>query len=167
MTEASTPGGPSATGHAPGGSAGEWVGRWRRSEALDALRRLLSLSGQVAPALARRTGLTHTELSVLEHVIEDPVGPTELAHRLGVTSAAASGIVDRLQARGHVERQPHPSDRRRRVVTATASGREEVVGHMMPMFRELAELDAAFTDEELAVVLRYLQGASAAVRRLL
>lgn len=153
MTEAST--------------SAAWVGGWRRSEALEALRRLLATSGRVAPALARRTGLTHTELSVLEHVIENPVGPTELAHRLGVTSAAASGIVDRLVARGHVERRPHPTDRRRTVVVATPSGQEEVVGHMLPMFRELAELDAAFTDEELAVVLRYLEGATRAVTRLL
>ena len=167
MTKSSTQGEVPATVRRPGQSEGEWVGAWRRSDALDALRRLLSASGQVAPALARRTGLTHTELAVLEHVIEDPVGPTELAHRLGVTSAAASGIVDRLVARGHVERQPHPSDRRRTVVEATPTGREEVVGHMMPMFRELAELDAAFTDEELAVVLRYLEGATQAVRRLL
>ncbi|AXH96519.1 MarR family winged helix-turn-helix transcriptional regulator [Ornithinimicrobium avium] len=154
MTEASTP-------------EAAWLGSWRRSDALEALRRLLATSGRVSPALARRTGLTHTELAVLEHVIEDPVGPTELAHRLGVTSAAASGIVDRLVARGHAKRQPHESDRRRTVVEATASGREEVLGHMMPMFRELAELDAAFTDEELAVVLRYLEGATRAVSRLL
>ena len=84
-----------------------------------------------------------------------------------MTSAAASGIADRLVARGHAERRPHASDGRRTVVVATASGREEVVGHMMPMFRELAELDAAFTDEELAVVLRYLEGATRAVSRLL
>lgn len=148
-------------------SDAEWVGSWSRSTALDALRRLLSTSSRVAPALARRTGLTHTELAVLEQVIEEPVGPTELAHRLGVTSAAASGIVDRLVTRGHVERRPHATDRRRTVVVATPGGREEVVGHLMPMFRELAELDAAFTQDELAVVLRYLEGANRAVGRLL
>lgn len=166
MTNASTPDSVPATGSGPGGDAG-WVGSWSRSPALEALRRLLATSSQVAPALARRTGLTHTELAVLEHVIESPVGPTELAHRLGVTSAAASGIVDRLVTRGHVERQPHATDRRRTVVVATASGKEEVIGHLMPMFRELAELDAAFLDEELAVVLRYLEGAERAVGRLL
>jgi hypothetical protein len=34
----------------------------------------------------------------------------------------------------------------------------------MPMFRELAELDAGLTEDERAVVTRYLQGALRAVR---
>lgn len=148
------------------GDDARWDDRLR-SETLEALRRLLSTSGAVAPALARRTGLTQTELAVLEHAIEHPVGPSELARRVGVTSAAASGIVDRLAAHGHVERRDHPSDRRRTEVVATPSARAEVVEHMMPMFRELAELDASFTQEERAVVLRYLEGATRAVARLL
>ena len=144
-----------------------WVQDWQRSEVLDVLRRLLSTSGRVGPALARRAELTHTELSVLEHVMEEPLGPTELAQRLGVTSAAASGIVDRLVARGHVERQPHPTDRRRTAVVCTPGGREELMGHLMPMFVGLAALDASLTEEERAVVLRFLTEADRAVGRLL
>ena len=60
-----------------------------------------------------------------------------------MTTAAASGIVDRLAARGHVVREPHPTDRRRTVVGVTSTGREEVLGHLLPMFLELARIDAA------------------------
>ncbi|QFG69856.1 MarR family winged helix-turn-helix transcriptional regulator [Ornithinimicrobium pratense] len=149
------------------GHASRWVQDWQRSQTLDALRRLLNTSGRVTPALARRTGLSHTELSVLEHVMEEPLGPSELAQRIGVTSAAASGIVDRLVARGHAERQPHPTDRRRTAVVCTSSGREELIQHLMPMFVELARLDADFTDGELAVIHRFLTAADRAVGRLL
>ena len=144
-----------------------WVRDWQRSEVLDALRRLLDVSRRTTPALSRRAQLTPTELTVLEHVMEEPVGPTELAQRLGVTSAAASGIVDRLVARGHAERQPHPTDRRRTVVVCTPSGQEELIGHLMPMFTELAELDASLDEGEREVVLRFLLGAERAVGRLL
>ncbi|WP_131106125.1 MarR family winged helix-turn-helix transcriptional regulator [Ornithinimicrobium sufpigmenti] len=149
------------------GHASTWVRDWQRSQTLDALRRLLSTSGRVTPALARRTGLSHTELSVLEHVMEEPMGPSELAQRIGVTTAAASGIVDRLVARGHAERQPHPTDRRRTAVVCTASGREELMEHLMPMFLELAQLDEAFTEAELEVINRFLTAADRAVARLL
>ena len=97
----------------------------------------------------------------------EPVGPTELAQRLGVTSAAASGIVDRLVARGHVERRPHPTDRRRTAVVCTPSGREELMGHLMPMFVELAAVDASLSAAEREVVLRFLTAADRAVGRLL
>lgn len=144
-----------------------WAGDWQRSQTLSTLRRLLSTSGQVAPALARRTGLSQTELSALEHIMEEPVGPSELAQRVGVTTAAASGIVDRLVARGHAERQPHPTDRRRTAVVCTASGREEMMGHLMPMFIELGQLDADLSEEERVVIRRFLAAAERAVRRLL
>lgn len=149
------------------GPASGWASAWQRSEALEALRQLLDSSRRSAPALARKAGLTHTELAALEHVFAEPIGPSELAQRIGVTSAAATGIVDRLEKRGHVLRQPHPTDRRRTAVVCTPSGREEIVGHLMPMFRDLAELDASMTEEERQVVLRFLRTADQAVRRLL
>lgn len=149
------------------GPQSEWVAGWQRSPTLDALRQLLDSGRRSVPSLARRAGLTHAELSFLEHVFEHPAGPSELAQRIGVTSAAATGIVDRLEARGHVERRPHPTDRRRTAIMCTPSGREELLGHMMPMFEELARLDASMSEEERAVVLRFLQAADRAVTRLL
>ena len=94
-------------------------------------------------------------------------GPGELARHLGVTSAAASGIVDRLAARGHVERVPHEADRRRTQVVLTDSGRREVLGHLMPMFAALDELDRGLSDDEREVVDRYLTAATEAIRRVL
>lgn len=156
-------GGPPETGAA----ASRWVQDWQHSQTLGTLRRLLTTSGQVTPALARRTGLSHTELAVLEHIMEEPMGPSELAQRVGVTTAAASGIVDRLVTRGHAERKPHPTDGRRTAVVCTGSGREELMAHLMPMFAELARLDADFTEEEREVINRFLVAADRAVGRLL
>ena len=138
-----------------------------RSSTLLLLRRLLEVGARSGPAVARRAGLSHHELTALELLTEHDAGPGDLARHLGVTSAAASGIVDRLQARGHVERTAHPDDRRRTQLVLTDSGRAEIVGHLMPMFLELAELDRGLGDAERAVVDRYLAGAVAAVERIL
>jgi DNA-binding MarR family transcriptional regulator len=137
------------------------------SPTLQLLRRLLDVAQQSGPTMARKADLSHTELSALEQLTRHAWGPGELARHLGVTSAAASGIVDRLVARGHVERQPHPDDGRRTQVVLTASGRAEVLGHLMPMFVALDELDRSLTDDERAAVERYLGGAIEAVRRIL
>ena len=64
--------------------------------------------------------------------------------------------------RGHVQRHPHEEDRRRTRVEVTPSGREDVLAHLLPMFRALDELDRSFTDEERTVVERYLHGVLAA-----
>jgi DNA-binding MarR family transcriptional regulator len=138
-----------------------------QSSTLQTLRELLDVSGQIGPTIARRAALSHTELQSLELLFESPMGPADLARRLGVTTAASSGIVDRLTARGHVVRVPHASDRRRTDVTITESGAAEVIGHLTPMFVALHELDSALDDEEREVVERYLRGAVAALRRLL
>lgn len=141
-----------------------WVDAWQQTSSLLALRELMRTAEQVAPSVANRAGLSHNELRTLEHLIEQPMGPAELSRLLGVSSAASSGIIDRLEGRGHARRVSHPSDGRRTAVTISDSGRREVVGHLMPMFRELAEVDAALSEAEREVVTRYLQGALRAVR---
>ena len=138
-----------------------------QTSTLQKLRELLDVGAQVGPTIARRAALSHTELQALELLFDKPMGPADMARRLGVTSAASSGIVDRLTARGHVVRVPHDTDRRRTEVTITESGAAEVVGHLKPMFTALHELDTDLADDQRAVVDAYLRGAIAALRRLL
>lgn len=95
------------------------------------------------------------------------MGPVDLAKALGVTSAASSGIVDRLVSRGHAKRQDHPDDRRRTEVVVTHSGRREVLALLSPMLTALTELDASLTDEQRDVVEDYLRGATAAMRSMI
>src|SRR3954451_22455543 len=42
----------------------------------------------------------------------EPLGLTELAEYLGVTKQAAIKVVDEMEARGFLVREPHPQDRR-------------------------------------------------------
>lgn len=140
---------------------------WQDSSSLDALDELVRLAGQMPHDVARRAGLSTTELHALRHLSGAPMGPVDLARALSVTSAASSGVVDRLEARGHVQRRPHPDDGRRTVVVLTDSGRGEIFARLAPMFRALAELDGSLSEDERAVVERYLRGATAAMRLVL
>jgi DNA-binding MarR family transcriptional regulator len=50
----------------------------------------------------------------------------ELAEANGVDAPYATLIVDKLESHGLVERQPHPDDRRRKLVTLTTAGRAAI-----------------------------------------
>ena len=78
--------------------------------------------------VARRAGMSIAEAHALGHLSAEPMGPVEARRRLRVTSAASSGVVDRLVAHGHAERRARPDDGRRTVVLVTDSGRAEVIG---------------------------------------
>ncbi len=140
---------------------------WDASASLEALRELVSTGARVNHVIARRAGISGTELVTLEHLAREQIGPAEVARRLEVSTAAATGIVDRLVAHGHVERRPHTADRRRTELVLTDSGRSEVVGHLLPMFIALDRLDRGFSDDERAVVERYLRGAIEAFEQVL
>ena len=143
------------------------VPQWRPTSSLDALQELVDVAGAVPAAVARRAVLSTSELHALRHLMAQPLGPAELARELGITSAASSGVVDRLVARGHAQRRPHPLDGRRTEVVVTDSGRTEIMARLALMFGALPALDEQLSESERAVVVRYLTGAIAAMRTLL
>jgi DNA-binding MarR family transcriptional regulator len=64
-------------------------------------------------ALARRAGISGTDLDALEHLEADgPLTQRDLGERLSLTSGAVTMLVDRLEQAGWVHRRPHPGDRR-------------------------------------------------------
>jgi DNA-binding MarR family transcriptional regulator len=63
---------------------------------------------------------------------------TELSDRLGVTKQAAGQIVDDLEERGYVRREPHPEGGRRRLVVLT----DKATGHLVEAGRVLHSLEA-------------------------
>ncbi|SEO10292.1 DNA-binding transcriptional regulator, MarR family [Actinacidiphila rubida] len=68
------------------------------------------------------TDIRPTHGFVFSRLSEAGATVTEVAEHLGVTRQAASQIVDELVAKGYVERRPHPSDARARLVVLTERG---------------------------------------------
>lgn len=69
-------------------------------------------------------GLTHAGLIALHLLGEAPLSQTELARLARVETQTMSRTVDRLERAGFIERAPDERDRRRMIVTRTASGEE-------------------------------------------
>jgi len=135
-----------------------------RASTVVAAYHLIRVAATVEPTLARRAGISTSELQALRHLVGGSCGPVELSRRLGVTSAASSGVVDRLVSRGLARRRPHPDDGRRTRVEVTEAGRREVEALMRPVVARLAETDDRFSDEERVVVRRYLEDVAGALR---
>ncbi|WP_306316753.1 MULTISPECIES: MarR family winged helix-turn-helix transcriptional regulator [unclassified Streptomyces] len=90
---------------------------------------------------------------------------SELAEKLGVTKQAAGQIIDDLEKRGYVERRPHPSGGRRKLVVLTGKAREHlaVAGRILheledELAKRLREGGRELPRAELAAVVRTLAG---------
>jgi DNA-binding MarR family transcriptional regulator len=82
-----------------------------------------------------------------------------LADRLGLDPANLTSVVDRLEERGLVTRQPHPQDRRVKLLELTSTGRAssddllERVFRVNPVFSGLSPAEQSRLSDLLAKVL--------------
>ncbi|MFF8727548.1 MarR family winged helix-turn-helix transcriptional regulator [Streptomyces sp. NPDC015171] len=68
--------------------------------------------------------LTGAQARLLSLLSLEPLPMRKLAQKLKCEPSNVTGIVDRLETRGLVERRPDPADRRVKVAAATEEGRE-------------------------------------------
>src|SRR5438309_352358 len=67
-----------------------------------------------------------SDFAVLEMLLhKGPQPVSEIGRRIELTSGAITTAVDRLESRGLVTREAHPSDRRARIVRLTTAGKEQ------------------------------------------
>jgi DNA-binding MarR family transcriptional regulator len=128
------------------------------------LRDVLDLAARVRPALGRRLDVSPTEVLALDHLVREPMGTVELSRRLGLTSAAATVMAHRLEAAGHLQRQPHPQDGRRIVLSATPEARRRSLQEIRPMIEGFDSAAAKLTAEQREAVAGYLADVADALR---
>jgi DNA-binding MarR family transcriptional regulator len=80
--------------------------------------------GELAETLGFRLGGGRGK--ILFQLRDGPMTLTQLAQNNSLDAPYATIIVDKLEAHGLVERQPHPDDRRRKLVTLTAAGQQAI-----------------------------------------
>ncbi|MFE7812981.1 MarR family winged helix-turn-helix transcriptional regulator [Streptomyces sp. NPDC057433] len=91
--------------------------------------------------------LTGAQARLLSLLCLEPLPMRKLAHRLKCEPSNVTGIVDRLESRGLVERRPDPADRRVKVAAATEEGRRVARG-LRESLRFAREPLAALTEEQ-------------------
>lgn len=134
---------------------------WHVEPETQALRRLQTAMGDSELALARRMHLGQSELAAMTHLASarEPMGPGGLGQRLGVTAAAATEVVDRLERAGHLERRRDTVDRRRVQLIPSDAALVEVGRHLTPLLAAMDESARKFTPDERWAILRFLDAA--------
>ncbi|UBU18496.1 MarR family winged helix-turn-helix transcriptional regulator [Nonomuraea gerenzanensis] len=110
-------------------------------------------------AMAERLGLHPTDLQCLSLLGLEPGPHTtgDIAKLTGLTSGSATRLVDRLEKAGLAERRPDTHDRRKMLVSLTAQRGPELETAWEGPGRAFDQALDDFTDDELAVIERYLR----------
>jgi DNA-binding MarR family transcriptional regulator len=122
--------------------------------ALKALRRILRASELANRQLGMETGLTPSQLLVLQEIGErGEVTPTQLSAGLQFGQATITNIVDRLEAAGLVTRQRGVQDKRRVHLAPTEEGRRTIEDAPSLLQTRFSERFSALAEWEQAMIL--------------
>ena len=116
-----------------------------------AVRDLIGASQDLTARMARRMEMNVSDMTAILLLSErGPMGGAELARLLGISSAATTVLVDRLERSGHLERVRDTVDRRRVTVTDTPAGRAAALSAWLPAIQGLDEVCRSLSESEQA-----------------
>lgn len=134
---------------------------WR---ALGELRSLSATIELFTQATADRMGVNTTDVQCL-NIIHELGTPTagEVAAKTGLTSGSVTAVLDRLERAGYVARLHDPADRRRVRVRPTPKAGALAAQVFLPMLAAVGESYAAYSDDELRLLVAFLAATSQAL----
>ena len=141
-----------------------------RQELLLLLRRLTVELDAVGQRFAGLHGLGRTDVRAMVAIMDaarrgDAVTAGALGRAVDLSSASVTALVDRLERAGHVRRVRDADDRRRVALEMSESAMAAGAEFFGSLNRDLLAATAGYTDEELAVVRRFLEEMAAVIER--
>ena len=108
--------------------------------------------------IARTIGLNVVDFQTFGVLVRNggPMTPGQVSEATELPSSTTTRVLDRLEAKGMVERRPDASDRRKVWVHAKPFDDEQVTAAYTAIVRQMEQAHAGFTVSELETVLRYL-----------
>jgi DNA-binding MarR family transcriptional regulator len=133
----------------------------RRAQLALQLRRLTVELDAVGQRFAGLHGLNRTDVRALVAIMDAarsgrPMTAGGLGAAVELSSASVTALVDRLERAGHVRRVRDAADRRRVVLEMSAPAMAAGAEFFGGLQRDLVAAMAGYSDEELAVVRRFL-----------
>ncbi|SEE35404.1 MarR family winged helix-turn-helix transcriptional regulator [Jiangella alba] len=138
------------------------------NEVIGALPGWLVRAQQFNDLVAARLGVSSSDLQALFVLsTEGSLTPGELGRQIGLTTGAASRMVERLVVAELVTRSPDAADRRRVIVTARPEALDEVARHYGPLNEQLRQALGGFDDAGLRALRDFARAAEATTEGLL
>jgi DNA-binding MarR family transcriptional regulator len=123
-----------------------------------ALRRSSAAGVLHGQAVARRVGVNSSDLECLDLILmSGPSSAGEIARHTGLTSGAVTGLIDRLERLGLVERTADPADRRKVLVRVREDKIGPIAQHYAPLEKAMQSLLAGYSREELKVLIDFAE----------
>lgn len=122
------------------------------------LRRLNGETNRLVHGFAHDQGLHPTDVHALSVILDsaEPLTPGGLREHLGLTSGAVTARLDRLERAGHITCSRESEDRRVVHVRYAQGARAAARSSFMPVVAAADRARQRFSDEELAIALRFL-----------
>ena len=131
-----------------------------------ALHRKALADARQRAALARRVGLTDSEVLAVQHLARaGELTPGQLGALLQLSSGGTTALIHRLRRAGHVSRHAHPRDRRSAVVRLTPAIARWATEVWAPFVADIDALVLRLSEGEEEIVRRFLEGAADAAER--
>ena len=126
-----------------------------------AMRRSSAAGVLHGQAIAKRVGVNSSDLECLDLIIlNGPSAAGEIARRTGLTSGAVTGLIDRLERQGLVERSDDPNDRRKVLVRVREDKIAPIAALFSPLEKAMQTLLAGYSREELNTLLDFSERAA-------
>jgi DNA-binding MarR family transcriptional regulator len=126
-------------------------------------KRLSTATIMFHSAVADRMGVSVTDAKCRSILLQlGPMTAGDLAQRLGLTTGAVTGVIDRLVAARLVRRVADPADRRRVVVELVSNPKREreIAAFFEPMGTRISGLVSGYSERDQAVITEFLIKAS-------
>jgi DNA-binding MarR family transcriptional regulator len=123
-----------------------------------AMQEVISSAVLTNERIARSIGLNVVDFQTYGVLLRngEPMTPGQVSQVTELPSSTTTRVLDRLEAKGLVERRPDPADRRKVCVYARPLDDERVASAYADILRQMREVHARFTVTELETVARYL-----------
>ena len=125
---------------------------------LIALRRILRATDEFGRKLAQSVGLTAAQFRVLQIVAEEGHSTaTEISHRMRITQATVTSLVDKLVRQDMVVRERSQTDRRQTNIVVTDKGHQAVDDAPDALQQRFVRKFEAMQDWEQAMIIASLE----------
>jgi DNA-binding MarR family transcriptional regulator len=120
------------------------------------IREFAAREGLFHGTVARKLGLHATDEHVLRLLGERAMTASALAEYTGLTGAAMTAVVDRLEASGYVTRERDTGDRRRITIRAVPAKLRKLNQLYAGQSAAMSNLLSKYKDAEFAAIMEYL-----------
>ena len=114
-------------------------------------------------AVAAQLGLNATDVNCLRLLEDEVMSAGELSDRIGLTGAATTALIDRLEKTGFARRERSKEDRRRVTIHADRGKLQQVDALYGSQGDRMAKLLGRYSAGEFALIADFLEQTSAAL----